>query len=208
MSIGWLPQSVSEWKFGLEYLATFHFNTKCNRDEENSGETGKNDVKNPNENEFPVKDNCDKNAHEVHEEKIGGVSVKNEEDIKGKPEKECLSRPDLTHHIECQKKLSEESKFGTPIISEETCYSFEQHTCMKSTATSGHGSLHIDIKSYVLIMLQKLGAQQTVKIILATHLENVFFTQEFYYKCILSSHAEHHQRYVSGYLFCKLTSKK
>ena len=179
----------------MEYLATFHFNAKCKRDEEISGETGKNNVKSLNENEFPVKDNCYKNVAEVHEEKIGGVSVKNEEDIKGKPEKECLSRPDLTHHIECQKKLSEESKLGTPIISEETCYSFEQHTCMKSTATSGHGSLHIDIKSYVvlLIMLQKLLAQQTVKIILATHLQNVFFTQEvLYYKCILSS---------QGYIF-------
>lgn len=203
LSIGWLPQSISEWKFGLEYLAAFHFNANCKGGEEKS-ETDINDEKSLEEresgdaNEFSFEDNRNKNAPEVHQEKIDGVFVKNERDIKGKPGKEYLSEPDL----------SEESKTGASISEnlfvKENVYNFGQHTCMKSTATSGHGSLRIDIKSYVLIMLQKIGAQQTVKIILATQLRNVFFTQEFYYKCILSSQAEHHQRCVSGYLFCSV----
>lgn len=129
-------------------------------------------------NEFLFKDNCNKKIP------------------KGKSEKE--SKTDLE-----QKDLSEDlnSNKCDKLFAMGNFSSCEPHTCMKSTATGGHGGLHIDLKSYLLIMLQKVGAQQTVKIILATHLQNVFFTQEFYYKCILSSQTEHHQRCVSDCLF-------
>ncbi len=57
-------------------------------------------------------------------------------------------------------------------------------------------------------MLQKLGAQQTLKTISDTNLQKIFFTQEVYYKCILSSQLENHQRLVTGYFLCKEIYRK
>ena len=135
-------------------------------------------------NEFLFKDNCNKKV----------PTGKSEE-----------SKADLE-----QKDLSEDlnSDKSDKLFAMENFSTCEPHTCIKSTATGGHGGLHIDIKSYLLIMLQKLGAQQTLKIILATQLQNVSLTHEFYYKCILSSQTEHHQRCVSDCLFCSLVETR
>lgn len=123
----------------------------------------------------------------------------------------------LEHGKDCEEKGSENFEFDRREISEKTAPSFsdktenqipnltkgghfEQHTCIKSTISAEHRSLCIDLKSYVLVMLQKLGAKQTLKIISDSQLQKVFFTEEFYYKCILSSLLENHQRLVTVFI--------
>jgi hypothetical protein len=166
----------------LEYLASFQLNSNCKQVEKDiysaSCET---EIYNDQE----ATGFCEKN----------GVKTNEKEDITLKSENESALESNLEND-----KLKSVASFSGKVSVKENFNSFEPHTCMKSTVSAGHRSLHIDLKSYALIMLQKLGAQQALKTISDTQLEKVFFMQEFYYKCILSSQLENHQRLVTGYL--------
>ena len=235
LSTGWLPQSIPEWKFGLEYLATFQFNTNDEKVEKDICSTScELDINSENSidgketrktNEFLSSDSHDKDQSvvDVGQEKIdfceeNELKTNEKVEITVKSEKESVFETNLEHDKECEEQFSnvigfdendksEQSKIKAPAV-KENLNNFEQHTCLKSTLSAGHRSLHIDLKSYVLIMLQKLGAQQTLKTISDTNLQKIFFTQEVYYKCILSSQLENHQRLVTGYFLCKEIYRK
>lgn len=69
------------------------------------------------------------------------------------------------------------------------------HTCIRNVIT-GQRSQNVYMKSFLLVMLQRVGPKQTLDIISRAQLEHTFFTHEFYYKCMLSSLLENHQRLV------------
>ena len=153
-------------------------------------------------------DNHNKSSSEVH-------PVDSEEtDENGKTmvesEKECDFEANAEYDEQCGQqspevqgfddKLKSAAPFSDKASLKEDLNSFDQHTCLRSRASAEHRSLFVDLKSYALLMLQRLGAEQTLKTISDTKLRNIFFTQEFYYKCILSSQLENHKRLVLDYL--------
>ena len=153
-------------------------------------------------------DNLHKNSSEVHDadgKKAGKIG-------------EAMSKTNPKFNEQCGQRMPEElgvnekgkfaASFSDKASLKEDGNSSEQHTCIKSNASAGHRSLYIDIKSYVLIMLQKLGAQQTLRIISDTKLQRIFFTEEFYYKCILSSLLENHERLVTGLFYSYLFTSR
>jgi hypothetical protein len=166
----------------LEYLASFQLNSDREKVEKDIYSARcETDINNDQE----ATGFCEKN----------GVKTNEKEDITLKSENESALESNLEND-----KLKSVASFSGKVSVKENFNSFEPHTCMKSTVSAGHRSLHIDLKSYALIMLQKLGAQQALKTISDTQLEKVFFMQDFYYKCILSSQLENHQWLVTGYL--------
>lgn len=205
---GWLPQSVSEWKVGLEYIATMHEMVE------------KDSYLRVCEEDLIDKLQSKKQTEEIHTYYIYGRNMSKEQlqqenkNINNRNGLEIDGNSDgkLRYEKESLPKGAEFIETGATVkpkpgdavsgnsLSKKSFKRLKQHTCMKSAVSAGHKSLNVDLKSYALIMLQRLGASQTLQIILDSQLQQNVLTKEFYYKCILSSQLQNHQRLVMCYL--------
>ena len=213
---------MSEWKFGLEYLSTFQLSSSSANDDRNKDSVrfledvdsekshGKEETMNTTQ--FPRRDDENKHMSEVNNEnneiqgmqneiKTVQVTLMPEEsdfetDLKHDEYSEILEEELKLNEIE-QNDHTKSETFREHAFVKKDLNSFEQHTCIKSaTVSAGRSSLNIDIKSYLFVMLQKLGAKETLRVLLDSQFEKNFIVQEFYYRCILCSQLENHQRFV------------
>ena len=117
------------------------------------------------------------------------------EELERRNESGWFGRSTFKPEATSDSKTDEESLFCHQLTCENNKEKEDPHTCIKN-AISGQRTQCIDIKSFSLVLLHKVGPKQALEIISSARLEHVPFTHDFYYKFILSSLLENHQRLV------------